>query len=174
MLTEEQEKWLGHLDNDKKVEILTYNPKTKEVFEKIKKEIQVLLPNTEVLHCGSTALEIAGQGEIDLYIPVSENVFDEYLEKLTQHFGKPGSIYPLKRVRFVQYRENIKIEIFLVNKNTDDWKNLQKFESYLQKNPEALNEYVGLKESSRGLSIQQYYRKKLEFITKILKNINGN
>jgi GrpB-like predicted nucleotidyltransferase (UPF0157 family) len=176
MLTEEQEKWLGHLDNNK-VEILPYNPKTKEIFEIIKKEIQVLLPaspsqggcDTEVLHCGSTALEIVGQGEIDLYIPVSEDIFDQYLEKLTNHFGKPGSIYPLKRVRFVKYQDNIKIEIFLINKNTDDWKNLRKFENYLQKNPKALNEYAELKENSRGLSIQQYYRKKLEFINKILE-----
>mgnify|MGYP001558299621 FL=1 len=80
--------------------------------------------DVEILHCGSTALQISGQGEVDLYIPVLLKYFDNYLEKLVKHFGKPGSIYLHKRARFVEYVDDIKIEIFLINKETDDWKNL--------------------------------------------------
>lgn len=39
MLTEEQKKWVAHLDSKKKIEIIPYNPKTKSVFKKIKKKI---------------------------------------------------------------------------------------------------------------------------------------
>jgi len=164
MLTEEQEKWINHLSNDIKVEIFPYNPEVKVVFKAIKKEILSFLPEVDVFHCGSTALEISGQGEIDLYIPVLGKYFVIYLQKLIGHFGKPGSIHPNKRARFVKYVNGIKIEMFLVNKESDDWKNLIKFEDYLRNNKSALKAYEKLKLESNGLSIREYYRKKLEFI----------
>jgi GrpB-like predicted nucleotidyltransferase (UPF0157 family) len=168
MLTEEQKKWISHLSNKTKIEIFPYNPNTKKVFKKIKKEIENFLGDVEVLHCGSTALEILGQGEIDLYIPVREKEFDNYLEKLIKHIGSPGSVYPLRRVRFIKYIDDIKIEIFLINKDNDDWKNLIQFERYLKENIGALEEYRKIKKESNGLSIQNYYRNKLEFINKII------
>ena len=122
MLTKEQENWLSHLSKEKVVEILPYNPKTKDVFNKVKEEIEEFLGKIEILHCGSTSLGIPGQGEIDLYIPTSPNIFIEYLEELIKHFGKAGSIYPLKRARFVKYVDDIKVEIFLINKEDNGWK----------------------------------------------------
>jgi len=173
MLTAEQNKWVAHLDNKKKVGIFPYNPKTKEVFKKIEEEIKRLLKNIEILHCGSTALEILGQGEIDLYIPVIKKDFENYLGKLTEHFGEPGSVYPLRRARFVRHIDDIKIEIFLMNKETEDWINHIKFESYLKQNKKALEEYIKIKQESDGLTVQEYYIKKLEFINKILSNAQG-
>lgn len=167
MLTPKQEKWILHLGT-KKIKIAPYNPKAKLVFEKIKKEIQEILGKTKIEHRGATSLGISGQGEIDLYIPVSENLFQKYLKKLVNYFGKPGSIYPLRRVRFVKYVDGIKIEIFLINRKTGDWKNCIKFENYLKKHSEALREYKKLKEEGDGLMTQEYYRKKLEFINKII------
>lgn len=169
MLTKEQEKWVSHLSNEKIVEILPYNPKTKESFYKIKKEIEIFFGKVEILHCGSTSLGILGQGEVDLYIPVNPQYFNEYLKKLIKYFGPAGSIYPLERARLVKYTDNIKVEIFLINKDGDNWKNSRKFENYLKNNLEMLNEYVKLKEESRGLSVQYYYRKKIEFINKVLE-----
>jgi GrpB-like predicted nucleotidyltransferase (UPF0157 family) len=167
MLTSEQEKWISHLGT-KKVKIVPYDPKTKVIFKKVKKEIQKILGEVEVFHRGATSLGISGQGEIDLYIPVPKSSFAEYLEKLVKHFGKPGSIYPFRRARFVRYVDDIKIEIFLINKDSNDWENGLKFENYLKQNPKALKEYKKLKEDSGGSTLQEYYRKKLEFINKIL------
>ena len=167
MLTSEQENWISHLSTEK-VKIISYNPKVKLVFEKAKKEIKEILGEVKVKHCGATSLGISGQGEIDLYIPVSKNFFNEYLEKLIKHFGKVGSVYPLRRARFVKYIEGIKIEMFLINKESDDWKNCVKFENYLKRHPKALEEYKKLKERSSELAVQEYYRKKLEFINKII------
>jgi GrpB-like predicted nucleotidyltransferase (UPF0157 family) len=168
MLTKEQEEWLSHLDDKNKVEILPYDPKTRGIFEIVKKEIQGYLGDIEVLHRGSTALGISGQGEIDVYIPVDEKAFNKRLGELIGYLGKPRSLYDLNRARFVKYIDNIKIEIFLANKDSEDWKNSVKFEDYLRKNLKALQDYKKLKEESQGLSSQQYYRKKLEFINQIL------
>ncbi len=171
MLTVEQEKWLEHLNSTDKIEILAYNPESNIVFEEIKKEIHNFLPEVEVLHCGSTALEILGQSEIDIYVPVLEKDFDRYLEKMKEHFGQPASFYPLERVRFVRRDNRMKITIFLMNQELDKWKDHIKFENYLKENKEALQKYIKVKEESNGLSTREYYRKKLEFINEISNKI---
>lgn len=78
MLTKEQKKWLEHLSNVDKIKVAPYNPKVKIVFDKIKKDIQQFLGKVEIVHRGSTSLKIAGQGEIDLYIPVIDSNFNKY------------------------------------------------------------------------------------------------
>lgn len=169
MLTEEQEKWIDHL-SDEKIKIIPYNPKTAVVFDKIKKEIQKVLGNVKVFHRGSTSLKISGQKEIDVYLPVNSKDFNGYLEKLTTGcFGRAGTVYPLSRARFVKYIDEIKIEIFLINEKSVDWKNGLKFEGYLKKHPDILNEYENLKKSCNGFSCREYYRKKLNFIDEILE-----
>lgn len=168
MLTPEQEKWINHLSATDKIKIVPYNPKAKPIFKKIKKEIQKVIGKVNIVHCGSTGLGILGQGEIDCYIPVTENLFVKYLEKLINYFGEASSVYPLRRARFVKYIDAVKIEIFLINEKSDDWINCIKFENFLKKHSGVLAEYKKLKEDNDGLSIQEYYRRKIEFINDIL------
>src|SRR3989339_407507 len=163
MLTKEQKIWINHLSNTDIIKVIPYNPKTKDVFRIIKKDLKKILGNVRISHRGSTALKISGQGEIDLYIPTTIKDFNRYLDKLTKHLGKPGSVYPLERVRFVKYIDDIKIEIFIINKNNSGWKNSIKFEQALRKNKGLLNKYEKLKQSCDGLSVKKYYAKKTEF-----------
>lgn len=170
MLTKEQKVWLAHLSNTNRVKIVPYNPKTKEVFKTIKSELFKVFGDVRISHRGSTALKISGQGEIDLYIPVNKKDFNNYVGKLTDFLGAPGSLYELKRARFIQYIDDIKIEIFVINKNDSGWKESIKFEKYLRNNPKALSEYEELKNRADGFSIRQYYTIKTVFINKILKD----
>ncbi|MFA6547937.1 MAG: GrpB family protein [Candidatus Magasanikbacteria bacterium] len=169
MFTEEQSQWLKHLSDTEKVSIIPYNPKTEEVFRKIKNELIEILGKVRILHKGSTALKISGQGEIDLYIPIGKRGFNIFVEKLSQCLGAPGSLYVLERARFVKYIDDIKIEIFVINKNNDSWKKSVRFEKYLKNNLKALAEYEGIKNKANGLSIRQYYTLKTIFINKILQ-----
>lgn len=168
MLTKEQKIWIDHLSNTDKISIIPYNPKTKEVFKIIKNDLTKVLGKVRISHRGSTNLKISGQGEIDLYIPVTKNNFDNYLKKLTKHLGRPGSVYPLKRVRFVKYIDDIKIEIFLINRNDSGWRDSVKFEKYLKNNLGALRDYEKLKAGCNGFSVRKYYALKTAFINKIL------
>jgi GrpB-like predicted nucleotidyltransferase (UPF0157 family) len=168
MITKEQEKWISHL-GEEKIKIIPYDPKTKIVFEKARQEVQEVLGNVNVAHHGATSLGISGQGEVDLFIPVDEKCFGYYLEKLIGYFGTPGSIYALERARFVKYIDDIKVEIMLVNREKDGWRNSVKFKNSLLENPNLLNEYRKLKENSNGLSLQKYYRRKTEFYNKIFE-----
>ena len=170
MIKESQEKWLAHLSNDDKIKILPFDPSCQEKFEKIKKIVQSKLGEaTRVEHHGASSLGISGQDEIDVYIPVSPSSFDGFVSLLTKLFGEPRSHYPLQRVRFVTSDAGKHIDIFLINEESSDWLDSVKFENYLRSNPETLEEYRKLKESSDGLGTREYYRKKIEFINKILQ-----
>jgi len=169
MITKKQQKWINHLSDTEKIKILPYDPVVKLVFKNTKQEIQSFLEkDVSVEHHGATSLKISGQGEIDSYIPVLPLEFDNYLEKLVEIFGEPGSVYPLQRARFVQYRNNIKIEIFLINKEHDNYKDLLKFEDILKNNKILLRKYEELKQKADGYSVREYYRRKTIFINEIL------
>lgn len=79
-------------------------------------------------------------------------------------------MYPNRRARFTVYREKKRIDIFPVNRENDDYKDMMKFELYLYAHPNALDEYKKIKESSNGVSVREYYCKKLEFINAILRS----
>ena len=169
MLTSDQKAWLDHLNDSDCVRVVPYDPKVKQVFQKIKSDLIAVLGKVPIVHKGSTALKIAGQGEIDLYLPVARKRFNLYLDKLKDYLGVPGSVYDLRRVRFVKYIDKIKIEIFIINRNGLDWKNSIKFERRLKNNPKALKAYEKLKLDNAGKTTKGYYTKKIEFINKVLE-----
>lgn len=111
---------------------------------------------------------ISGQNEIDIYIPIDWKNFESYSAKLEKIFGKPRSFYDQKRARFVSLENKIKLEIFLINKISEDWLNLLKFENSLLQDKMLLDEYEAIKNQSRGLSTRKYYRLKLEFLNRVL------
>ena len=169
MLTKKDKKWLNHLSDQHKVKIVPFNPKVKEIFEKQKKEIQSILgENILVIHKGASNLGISGKGEIDVYVPVGSDEFSYFLEKLIQEYGKPGSLYASERARFNRKLENTDIEIFLINKDSSDWTRAIVFEEYLKIHPKELKAYEKLKEEANGLSMREYYRRKIEFINEII------
>lgn len=170
MVTIDQQKWIDHLSDKVKIVIKPYDPSCIEKFERVKNIIQNFLrEDIEVRHCGATSLGISGQDEIDVYIPVIKKNFNNYILKLTQLFGKPRSHYPLERARFVTEVDKKHIDIFLINSESEGWIKSVKFENYLRNNPEFLEKYKNLKENGNGLSVREYYGRKIEFINEILK-----
>lgn len=172
MLTKQDIKWLNKLSASKKVTIIPYNPKAKEVFEKQKKEIlSILGKDVGVLHLGATGLGISGQGEIDLVIPTSLDNFDRFIGKLKKVYGEPKSFSPNNRVRFNRKVDDIDVEIVIVNQESEGWKRNIAFNNFLKNHPEILEEYKNLKKSSNGQSLRVYYQRKMEFINNILEKI---
>lgn len=169
MLTPEQEKWVQHLNTTGRVEIFPYDEKAPEKFEQIKSQIQSAIGTEfEILHRGASSLEISGQKEIDVYIPISADQIEKLTPKMEAVFGKPKSVYPQERTKFLVKIDGTTIEIMLTNKDHPSWINGEQFRDYLIENPEALERYRKLKEECAGLNCQQYYRKKIEFINEIL------
>ncbi len=125
--------------------------------------------DVRIEHHGATSLDISGQDEVDVYLPTATDGFDELVESLHPLFGEPRSLYPMRRARFVTEEGGKHIDIFPINEESDDWKSMVKFETILKENPEKLEEYRKLKENGNGLTVQEYYRRKLEFINSMLQ-----
>lgn len=175
MLTPEQEKWINHLSDEKKIKIVPYDPTAGEKVQKVKLRVQnVLGQEIPVEHHGATSLGISGQDEIDIYIPIPPARFNHLIDPLRELFGDPRSLYPLQRARFVTEEDGKGVDIFLINEEHDDWGNLRTFESYLRSHPEALEDYRRLKENGNGLSVREYYRRKNEFLNEILSKAGNS
>ncbi len=169
MITPEQEKWINHLNTTGIVQIFPFDPECNEKFEQVKSQIQSAIGmGFEILHRGASSLGISGQNEIDVYIPIPPEKIEELTPKMEAVFGKPKSVYPLERTKFLAKIEGTTIEIMLTNKEHRSWINGERFRDYLVENPETLERYKKLKEECAGLNCQEYYRKKIEFINEIL------
>lgn len=173
MLTNDQKKWIAHLSDKDKITIVPFNPTAEEKYIQVKQKIQKILgKNIPIKHCGATSLGISGQDEIDIYIPVSPTRFNQLIEPLKNIFGEPESLYPLERIRFKTKENGKRVDVFLINKEHAGWINGEKFEKYLKSHPKALDEYRKLKEDGDGLSVREYYQRKIEFINSIVKKVH--
>ncbi|MCL4353173.1 hypothetical protein M1615_01720 [Patescibacteria group bacterium] len=68
MLTWDEEDFLKKIPEDKKVTVKPFDKKITQIAEGIIKKVRQALPNLETRHMGASALEISGQGDIDIYI----------------------------------------------------------------------------------------------------------
>jgi len=170
VLTKKQQKWINHLSDEDKIKIIPFDPSAEEKFRKVKTQIQTVLgKKTDVRHCGATSLGISGQNEIDVYVPVLPTIFNDLIKPLKKAFGEPKSHYLLERARFTTEVEGKHVDIFLINKKCGGWIKGLKFENYLRKHPEELKNYRKLKEKGNGLSVREYYRKKIKYLNSVLK-----
>lgn len=169
MITPDQEAWLDHLSTTQAIQVVPFDPTCEEKFLQTKEKVQAVLGfHQAVEHHGASSLGISGQDEIDVYVPVFPDEFDGIVIKLKSLFGEPGSLYPLQRARFTTNVSEKRVDVFVVNKNHQNWRDTVVFENYLHTHSDALEEYRSLKESLSGKSVQEYYRRKTEFINGIL------
>lgn len=169
MITKQQKQWLDHLNDQDKVIVKPYDPESEKIFEEVKEKVITCLGNGfEVLHRGASHLKISGQDEIDIYVPVEPNIFDETVTKIKDDFGEPGSLYPLVRARFRIDEYTKHIDVFVINKKDVGWTDSEIFTKYLLSHSNILEEYRQLKEAGRGLSTKTYYTQKIEFINNVL------
>jgi len=167
MLTKEQKEWV-EARSDKPIFVVPYDLRAGELYEKVKKKIQNLLGTETVIeHSGASSLGISGQDEIDVSVVIRKDQFALYISKLEKEFGPVKSHYP-DRARFEVKEEGKKIDLKIVDVNHPNYIQGKIFEGYLRKHPEDLERYRVLKETSSGLSVKEYYRKKIEFINEIL------
>ncbi len=134
-------------------------------------ESQTLGTDVPVVHRGASSLGISGQDEIDVYIPITPSRYADTVILVSKLFGEPRADYPLDRTRFKAGIDGKKIDLFVVNEEGPSWLDGLKFEKHLQNNPDDLERYRQLKETNSGLSSQEYYRRKNEFINEIMSKI---
>ncbi len=146
------------------------NPESEIIFNSIKEKIHAVLGDQfEVLHRGSSALGIAGQKEIDIYIPVAEEDMDKVVKVLEQLYGiPPKSIYIRERIKFLQDVNGTRIEVMVVNKSHTSWVEGETFFERIKDNSSMLKEYEQLKREASRLPYKEYQDRKVAFFNKVI------
>jgi len=163
MLTKEEKDYLKKVPASKKVSVKPFDPKAKKVGESIIAKIKKTLPKSKVLFMGATALGIAGQNDLDIYVLAKSRDFSKHLPKLKQLFGNPKNIHKT----FVEWNftENgYPVELYL----TEPPERQIKVHKILKSNKKLLKEYEDLKLKYNGKSFRDYQKAKYEFYHTIL------
>jgi GrpB-like predicted nucleotidyltransferase (UPF0157 family) len=172
MLTEPQKAWLSRLSDTTEVRIVPYDPRVKEVFTRQAAELQSILgADAIVLHKGASAWGISGKGDVDIYVPVAVEQFDEFFERLRPVLGEPGSHYHHERIRWNRQVEDIEVEIFIVNRDAEFYKDNLLFWNFVETQPDVLDQYRKIREEADGTSTREYYTRKAIFINRIIQSI---
>ena len=144
---------------------MPFDSKAKEVGDSIIRKIKSNLTNIEILFMGATALEIAGQNDIDIYLLSKPKDFDKHLPALEKLFGKPKHAHKT----FIEWsftENNYPVELYLTEPPE---RQIRVFE-ILKSNPRLLKEYEELKLEFNNQSFRDYQRAKYEFYNRILKS----
>ena len=166
MLTENQEKYLLKIPEDKIVKIVPFDPLIPNIVEGIKSKIRNAGINLEVKFIGASGLGISGQGDIDLYILAPEKDFEKYIPALENAFGPKVANISSHKWQFIF--ENHEVEMYLADPSTPSMQEqIQVFE-ILKNNDGLLKQYDEIKSSADGQTFREYMGRKYEFFNRIL------
>lgn len=168
MLTQDQQKYLETIPEDRTIIIQDFNPSAKETALEIMKRIKSAGVKSEVLNMGSTELEIAGQNDIDINILSSPDRYKEELPILENLFGQPFQRESLP-MRWEFKEKGFGVDLHLTDTSTENFKQHLDIFSAFKNNQSLLKEYEELKRSCSGKSLREYMIMKYEFFNEILK-----
>lgn len=170
MLTWDEEDFLSKIPENKKVFIQPYDRKIKQIADEIASKASTVVPGLEIKHMGASALEISGQGDIDIYIFSKPEDFDKYVLALVSVFGEPkGRKYD--SVVWTLNKDSHEIELYLTDPTSKPMQRQIAIFEALRKDKNLRDEYEKLKEGLNGKSFREYQRKKFEFYHRILDSI---
>ncbi len=147
-----------------------YKTDATKAFDSLSEKLRSILPNAQVEHIGSSAIEGAiSKGDLDIFVGVSKDDFDASLEKLETHgFVIKESTFRSPELCMLEcFDFNIDVGIQLVDlssRHTD----FLGFRDHLKNDGSLLKEYNALKLSCRGKSPEKYRNLKSKFICKVL------
>lgn len=146
-----------------------WNPYTKTIASKMMAELRNRLEGLEfeIIHMGSTALELAGKNEVEMYIYPAPQAWDEALRILTSAYGEPGYTSP-EFIRFNSDLEGFEIEIMQMRGYVG--KLNKAVYRYLSEHPDLCAEYVEVKRKY-CFSKWEYQRHKDQFFKKLVRQI---
>jgi len=163
VLTRDERDYLAKISVYRKVIISPFDLKAKETGNLLVLRISKEFSNLKVLFMGATALGIAGQNDLDIYVLAKSRDFSKHLPKLKQLFGNPKNIHKT----FVEWNftENgYPVELYL----TEPPERQIKVHKILKSSEKLLKEYEDLKLKYNGKSFRDYQKAKYEFYHTIL------
>src|SRR3989344_2955535 len=116
-LTDNEEKYLQKIPEDKKITIKPFNGQLESVAQDIMVKISTKFPDLEVVQMGASGLGISGQGDLDIYALCNPKDFPRYLPTFKELFDEPISEKP----DFIEWNfevDDIPVELYLTDPST--------------------------------------------------------
>ncbi|MCL5004118.1 MAG: GrpB family protein [Patescibacteria group bacterium] len=153
----------------KPVILKPYDPKSKQISDKIINNLQEILKNysVKIIHRGSTAFGIAGKGDIEIGVYPSADDWKATVEAVRVHFGNPQNVES-DYVRFNTRSGGFEVEIIL--QNGDSAKVDLALTNYLKTHPQALKEYGNIKKKF-AYSKREYQIQKDKFLRAVVRSL---
>lgn len=161
------------------VKVLPYDPKWKEDFEKIKKELESVIGNDilRIEHVGSTAVEgLSAKPCIDIDVVIKdESILDQIISQLkTIGYNHEGNLGIKGREAF-EYENKPHLQthhLYVCPENSPELHRHITFRDYLRNHPEAVRKYSVTKERAAYLypdNIEKYMEYKSRCIEELYK-----
>lgn len=172
MLTDSQIRYLNSISKTRTVNVYPFDTeKVKIIFESILDRVRSSISEVwPIQFLGSSALEISGQKDIEVFILCPSNSFQPYIPMLTKEFGSPNPwIKGTTSIGWEWEEDGYNIELYLTDpKAPETIEQLQVFD-LLKENQKLRDEYETLKLSFDGKSYQDYQKAKYRFFNRILE-----
>jgi len=167
MLRSNEKSYLLSIPGDKIASIKPFDLAAIQAAQQIINEIKVRLPDLEIFFGGATALEIAGQNDIDLNLLSIPGEYNMHFPVLVELFGQPAKSSPtLIKWEFV--RNGFEVELYLTDRNSPELQRQIQVYNLLLHNTDYKKEYEQIKLACNGMSFREYMKRKYEFFNKIL------
>lgn len=169
MLTNAQEEYLAAIPEIEIARVNPFDPAAAEFAKNLIKQLQNMLPGTEVFWSGALALGISGLNDIDLSILVRPEDIDTAIPKIVYVLGEPKT-KGAEKVLWRTTKDGYRVDAYLGSKNSQDIALHKKLFKILSNNPNLLKEYEFLKAGANGMPFREYQKIKFEFYNRILAN----
>ncbi|MGC9611023.1 MAG: GrpB family protein [Minisyncoccia bacterium] len=165
MLKEGQKRYLESLSPERAngaVSIKPYDRRTAVVAQGVVNKIKQRFPEADTRFMGASALGIAGQNDIDIYVLCPPDCSNVYFMELSKIFG--GRV----RNKWRWLENGYEISVHVTDPREPKQKEQIEIFRIFKTKPEVLKEYETLKISMNGRSYRDYMAAKYEFYNKVL------
>jgi GrpB-like predicted nucleotidyltransferase (UPF0157 family) len=154
-----------------------YDESATEVFEIIKRIIQLQIPELEIEHTGSTSVGIAGKNIIDVLMVYERHDLVDILTGLEEvgfqisPFQNLPEDRPLRVGSIIHQNQRWLIHLHLTPRGSEDHKNILFFRDFLRANKEAAHQYAKIKQRAveeGKIGATEYNDEKAPFILSVL------
>lgn len=153
-----------------------YLEETTEIFDKIKKTIQLKLPFSKIEHIGSSSIKGAlSKGDLDIFVGVYAKEFETSLEKIkTLGFTiKKNTLRTTSLCMLETFDYKIDVSVQLVELGSK-FEFFLTFRDIMNSNTHLVEEYNTLKRNSINLKSDKYRENKSKFIENTLKQYTNS
>ncbi len=150
------------------LKVLAYSKKQKTNANKIIGEIKQMIPTARPRLIGSTGLEIAGQGDVDILVPCQPEQLESYTIAISKRYGAAQK----KNAYIVQWKLKInghQLDLDLISSASSRYREQIRLFEILKNNPGSRLSYEALKYRYQERSVLDFIVARMGFFYRVIR-----